>query len=138
MIVRKYIRHPANIPIEYRIIGNTKQDNDFTKDISVGGLCFQSHSCVDNNVSLSIQIPVTRPIFTVEGKVVWCSRYQDYVEIGVEFFKPGDIFKTRMVEQICQIVHYQNKILTEDGRSLSAEEAALEWIKQFGAHFPQI
>ena len=136
MIVRKYIRHPANIPIEYRIIGNTKQDNDFTKDISVGGLCFQSHSCVDNNVSLSIQIPVTRPIFTVEGKVVWCSRYQDYVEIGVEFFKPGDIFKTRMVEQICHIKQYQKEALENEGRKLSDEKAAFEWIRKFAKEFP--
>lgn len=136
MTKRKYIRHPANIPIEYKIIGRLKKAKDYTKDISVGGLCFQSHSCVDDNVALSIQIPVTQPIFNVKGKVVWCCIYENHVEIGVEFFKPGDVFKARMVEQICHIKQYQKEVFKKEGRKLSDEKAALEWIDKFAKDFP--
>lgn len=135
--MRKYIRHPANVPIEYRISGKNETGKNYTKNISHGGLCFNSKSCVDKDVTLFIKIPVTRPEFTVKGQVVWCKEYEDNVEIGVKFVHPGDSFKTRMVEQICYIKEYQKMVKEEQGRNLTDQEAALEWIKKYAKDFPQ-
>ena len=49
----------------------------------------------------------------------------------------NDAFTARMLEQIWQIMNYQSK-LEQEGRVLSIEEAALEWIDRYAAHFPQL
>ncbi|HDL18726.1 MAG TPA: PilZ domain-containing protein [Bacteroidetes bacterium] len=135
--MRKYIRHPVNVPIQYRVSGKSKTGTNYTKNISLGGLCFTSESCVDEDVILSIKIPVIKPEFTVEGQVVWCQEHGQNVEIGVKFLYPGDSFKTRMIEQICYIKEYQKMVRKEQGRNLTDREAALEWIGKYAKDFPQ-
>ena len=41
----------------------------------------------------------------------------------------------KLVEQVCQIETYRNK-LKKQGRDLSIEEAAIEWINRYAAFFP--
>ena len=48
-----------------------------------------------------------------------------------------DAFAARMLEQIWQIINYQNR-LEQEGRVLSIDEAALEWIDRYAAHFPPL
>jgi hypothetical protein len=38
-----------------------------------------------------------------------------------------------MVEQICFIEHYKNEVLETEGRALTSEQAAAEWIEKYGA-----
>jgi hypothetical protein len=42
-----------------------------------------------------------------------------------------------MVEQICFIEHYKNEMLETQGRKLTSEQAAAEWIENYGADFPE-
>lgn len=49
----------------------------------------------------------------------------------------NDTFTARMLEQIWQIINYQNR-LEQEGRVLSIEEAAFEWIDRYAALFPQL
>jgi hypothetical protein len=41
-----------------------------------------------------------------------------------------------MVEQICHIERYRNDVAQREGRQLTAEEAALEWISRYASSFP--
>jgi hypothetical protein len=41
-----------------------------------------------------------------------------------------------MVEQVCHIETYRRTVAGTEGRELSAEQAALEWIAKFAASFP--
>ena len=43
---------------------------------------------------------------------------------------------TFMPEQICQIEHYKNEMLTIKGRKLTGKEAASEWIAKYAKDFP--
>lgn len=49
----------------------------------------------------------------------------------------NDTFTARMLEQIWQIINYQNR-LEQEGRVLSIDEAAFEWIDRYAALFPQL
>lgn len=49
----------------------------------------------------------------------------------------NDTFTARMLEQIWQIINYQNR-LEQEGRVLSIDEAAFEWIDRYAAHFPPL
>ena len=46
------------------------------------------------------------------------------------------MFRARMVEQVCHIEQYKHQVLKKEGRKLSGEEAALEWIQKYAPQFP--
>ena len=46
-----------------------------------------------------------------------------------------EAFRLRMESQCCRIREYRLAILREDGRLLSPDEAALEWIERYAATF---
>jgi hypothetical protein len=132
---RKYIRHAVNIPIDISLEDAAPFQEEHLKDVSLGGICFTSKSFLDTGRVIHIKISITKPIFEAQGKVVWCRHAGDFFEIGVEFIKKQDIFRARMIEQICYIIQYKKKVLEEEGRTLSNGEAALEWIKKFADEF---
>jgi hypothetical protein len=41
-----------------------------------------------------------------------------------------------MIEQICHIEHYRKEVKLVEGRELSSEEAADEWITRYAGDFP--
>jgi hypothetical protein len=48
----------------------------------------------------------------------------------------SEAFRARMVEQICHIERYHRQQLS-DGRFVSEEEAAIEWIAKYAGQFPR-
>jgi len=42
----------------------------------------------------------------------------------------------RMIEQICYIEHYRKEVLLNEGRRITSEQAALEWIEKYAQDFP--
>ena len=87
---------------------------------------------------LLISIPLVQPIFEIEGRVVWCTESGRAFDIGVEFTEPEKVYKARMVEQVCHIEHYRKEVRDREGRDLSGEEAAMEWIEKHAAEFPAL
>ena len=56
--------------------------------------------------------------------------------IGIEFAAEAEAFRARMVEQICHIERYHRQQQAE-GREVSEEQAAIEWIDRYAATFPR-
>jgi hypothetical protein len=56
----------------------------------------------------------------------------------VTFLDADDAFLARMVEQVCHIEDYRKSVQRLEGRALSPEAAALEWIAHHAAQFPDI
>lgn len=135
--MRKYIRHPATIPIFYDQLDIAAKRKDGLKDISLGGLCFQTKRVIDEGTVLLIQIPLTTPVFRERAMVVWCNQTNSHYDIGVRFMAEESNFRMRMVEQVCYIEKYKQEMVEKEGRTLSAEEAALEWIRKYAREFPQ-
>ncbi len=143
--VRKFIRHPSDIPITVCELC----DDDLTEadladyeqshinNVSLGGLAFFSPQAflVDHHVVISV--PCLDKNTCLEGSVLWCKTLAQGFEIGLEFDDPQAVFRLRMIEQICHIEHYRKEIERVEGRELSSEAAALEWITQFAAEFPR-
>ncbi len=135
--MRKYIRHPATIPIFYDQIDLAAKRKDWLKDISLGGLCFQSKRLIEAGTVLLIQIPLATPVFQERAMVVWCQPTNAHYDIGVRFMAEESNFRMRMVEQVCYIEKYKQDMVELEGRELSGEEAALEWIRKYARNFPQ-
>ena len=133
--MRKYIRHPADIPISYKLNDIVAHKEEYLKNISVGGLCFRASRYLDAGTLISIQIPLTRPEFQGQGRVNWCRPNNGYYDVGVEFLDENTQFRARMIEQVCYIEHYKREVQRSEGRRLSSEEAAIEWIRKYAKEF---
>jgi hypothetical protein len=143
---REYIRHPSDIPIQYTLIDKPAHSTKSTHNVSLGGLSFSANEDLKINSWLTITIPVNNDEFEVEAQVRWCrdntnlslvTSHTDLFDVGVQFSDSLDAFSIRMVEQICHIEHYKKAVLKEQGRELSNDEAATEWIEKFAPEFPQ-
>lgn len=133
--MRKYIRHPTEIPVEYHSLDGHNGDIHEAKNIGLGGMSFKSTKYEEKGSIIDLRIPSVHPNIHIKGKVVWCLEQRDGVEIGVKFLDSSAAFSARIVEQICYIKHYQKKIWDIEGRKLTDEQAAREWIEKYASDF---
>jgi hypothetical protein len=132
---RKFIRHPTAIPILFNV--GEKIETIQAKDVGGGGLCFISHHSINSGQHIDITIPICQPEFEAHGIVRWCKHNGNRFLIGVAFQQESVSFAIRMVEQVCHIENYRNKILLETGIKLTSEQAAKQWISHYANAFPQ-
>lgn len=135
--MRQFIRHPADIPISYSI-GESSEHSDHLKDISSGGLCFVSDFDLTAGTEITIEIDLGPETFGARGKVAWCRPEQGAYSVGVAFKDGATQFGVRMVEQVCHIEQYRRSVLESEGRSISTEDAAKEWVDKYAADFPSL
>lgn len=134
---RKTLRHKTALPLVLTEDCCAQSTHHSLTDISTGGFSFQHCQSIDTGKSITILLPHDTENHPVNGRVVWCHGKENSYTIGVEFTDQDSAFRARMVKQICHIEHYRRKIALDEGRCLSSEEAAKEWITQYAADFPQ-
>ena len=135
--MRQFIRHPSDVPIEIQ----SAPDNDYvqrcTKNVSFGGLAFSSDAAVEPETIIALRFPCLKPAFEVPAaRVAWCENDGSQYAIGVQFLNCEEAFRVRVIEQICHIESYRREVAQREGRVLTSEEAALEWISRFASTFP--
>ncbi|MBL8260185.1 MAG: PilZ domain-containing protein [Candidatus Competibacteraceae bacterium] len=135
--MREFIRHPIDIPIDYQVANLKNGRRERLNNISQGGLCFRAEKALRRGSRIRITIPVREPAFETTGTIVWCRRAEDHYDVGVQFADANTEFSVRMVEQVCQIQHYQKQVLEKEGRQLSSAEAAAEWVEKHARDFPR-
>jgi hypothetical protein len=106
--------------------------------VSLGGLAFVSQKPLEVLQRVRVCIPLLREDNNLVGNVVWCEKAGKSYEIGIEFEKSRDVFRLRMIEQICHIEHYRKEVERLEGRELSSHEAAGEWISKYASDFPAL
>lgn len=137
--MRQFIRHPIDFPVEIGLHDGAAASSLHTSDISEGGLALHSEVYVSQGVHVQIRIAHVQPPFEAQARVAWCQRAAlDGYDVGVTFLDAEAAFRARMVEQVCHIEDYRRSVGREEGRVLSAEEAAEEWISRHAAQFPPI
>lgn len=132
---REFIRHTADVPIEVRSVGG-EQASATGLNVSHGGLAFVSPLCPAEGATIEVSIPNVDPPFQAHARVAWCRPENEAFLVGVEFLDASDAFRARMVEQVCTIERYRDQVRDEEGRELSAHEAAAEWIGKYAGRFP--
>lgn len=135
--MRHFIRHPSDVPIEVQ--GSPERDyvRRCTKNVSFGGLAFTSDAAIEPETIIALRFPYLKPAFEVPAaRVAWCQNEGSQYAVGVQFINYEEAFRVRMVEQICHIESYRREVAQREGRELTSEEAALEWINRFASSFP--
>lgn len=134
--MRTYIRHPANIPVQIELT-SCKTNRHQISNVSYGGLAFESDCFLEPGAQIRMRIDTVEPQFEADGIVSYCRHKGRHYLVGVEFIKRDDLYIARMVEQICHIEHYKQQVAEHEGRLLSAQEAAREWISKYASRFPR-
>ncbi|HUP88379.1 MAG TPA: PilZ domain-containing protein [Longimicrobiales bacterium] len=132
---RKFIRHQVDVPLEINQVASSGRARRGI-NVSHGGLSFMNDDPIEVGATLELRIPTVEPPFEVKATVIWCKPEDDGFCVGVAFLDAGDAFHVRMVEQVCAIESYR-KHAEEEGRKLSTQEAAAEWIVKHADHFPK-
>lgn len=136
--MRSYIRHPADIPVQVDTTpGHLKGGQSRLANVSQGGLAFDAAESIPVGSMVRLLITVVDPGFEAEGVVTHCRQEAGHYVIGIEFIHRDDLYVARMVEQVCHIEHYKRAVAEREGRILSGEEAAREWIEKYAEHFPR-
>jgi hypothetical protein len=132
---RAFIRHAADVPIHvHTIAGNGRVQK--AVNVSTGGLAFESEECLDPGSTVDLRIDQVAPPFEAKALVAWCRPEADHYLVGVSFLDASDAFRSRMVQQVCSIENYRKEAALNEGRELTPQEAAMEWIKKYGRDFP--
>lgn len=141
-LIRKFIRHPSDVHIQVTMDWADDEyddlNNETLNNVSLGGLSFISKQALEIRQKIKICIPVLETENTLTGSVVWCEKSNNGYEIGLEFDDSKEIFRLRMIEQICHIEHYRKEVERIEGRELSADETAKEWISRYASDFPAL
>jgi hypothetical protein len=134
--MREFIRHPSEIPIEIQIAPEGSYIQRSTQNLSYGGLAFSSDMAIDPNTIIGLRMPHLQPAFEVGARVAWCHQEGSGFAVGVQFLDAEEAFQIRMIEQACHIDRYRRDVEQREGRQLTAEEAAEEWISLHASSFP--
>ena len=135
--MRRYIRHPSSMPIDYHLIAGDSGMQRL-RNVSAGGICFSAQQIMEPGASVKISIRIGDQDFDADGEVMWCQGVNGHHDVGVRFRDAATVFTVRMVEQLCYIEQYRQQVLHTEGRPLSSEEAAEEWVSRYAADFPQL
>lgn len=136
--MRKFIRHPSSIPVRIQKIKSSDATGSTLVNVSYGGLALHFPEYIENGTEIELLIDITEPRFSIKGTVAWTQEKDQNYELGIRFPDNADVFRMRMVEQLCHIEHYRKEVELEQGRKLSSEEAAKEWIETYAEHFPAL
>lgn len=136
-LMRGYIRHPFGYPIQHRFIDSEAPRKNYLRNVSEGGLCFQSDTYIAPGQLIQIKIPNGQSPFESTCLVAWCSVIEDGFDVGVTFADKDKEYAMRLIEQACYIEEYRKEVLSIQGRQLSEEEAAKEWIDKYASAFPE-
>jgi len=135
----EYIRHPEELPIHCHQAANDAihPQRRLAATASHCGLRFRSDQAYAPGTAVDVDIPVNDQAIHVQGHVIWSQRRRDAYEIAICFDSDDDAFMARMAEQVCHIEEYRRRIHADEGRRLSVETAAEEWIDKYARLFPR-
>jgi len=129
---------PLQVTLDWEEEENDESIDQTITNVGLGGLAFVSQKPFEILQRVRICIPLLQQDNYLVGNVVWCEKSGKSYEIGIEFEKTRDAFRIRMIEQICHIEHYRKEVERLEGRELSAQEAAGEWISKYAGDFPAL
>jgi hypothetical protein len=133
---REFLRHTVNVPLEVETVAEGEPTPAEGVNVSFGGLAFRSNICPPSGGIIRLRIPTVEPVFEANARVAWCRTEEDGYLVGVQFMDSSDAFQSRMVQQVCSIENYRKEQREREGRRLSTQEAAVEWIEKYAGRFP--
>jgi hypothetical protein len=131
-----YIPHPKEIPV--RVSVRDAQGTAFRglEIPGLGGVRLISQKPYRPGLSIDLDVRICGEWRRLRGLVVSLKDLPSGYEVGIGFQSRIDAFEGRMLEQACHIESYKLGIWRTQGRDITVEQGAREWIGRFSATFP--
>lgn len=136
--MRKFLRHPSDMPVELVLRKKACIPRQRLNNISLGGVACNSTRGFRRGTSVELRIPLLGELARYPGVVAWCRRLENGYLVGIAFIDEDTLFRARMVEQVCQIQHYRQQLEQESGHAVAIEQCAQDWIAKHAAEFPYL
>ena len=130
------ILHPSELPIRLHRAEATPLPGRAEVDHDAGSICFDLSEPFEPGTTLEITIPLLEKCYRLTGCVVESQREGSGYRTSLTFATKAEAYLARAVEQACHIESYRMQVESSEGRRLSPDSAALEWIEKFAADFP--
>ncbi|MGH1463416.1 MAG: hypothetical protein ACRBB6_15430 [Neptuniibacter sp.] len=128
-----FIHHPEEFSIELQSKENTPLPTEQPLNLK---LVCNSTIPFSSGESIGINLPEVSNEVEVLGIVDWCTTTNSGYELGIQFSDSDALMRIRMLEQLCFIKRYRTYVLNKEGRDISDQDAALEWIAKYANLFP--
>lgn len=124
------------MPISFELLGEPNPRRQRLRNVGDGGICFSTDQPLQPGREIRVRIPLFDRAFEFPGRVAWCRSTGAGFEVGVCFASRQQRFTARMLEQLVYIEDYRAQVRRAEGRRLTSEQAAAEWIERFAGQFP--
>ena len=133
---RQFLRHLSEIPVQISS-SDMAFDGDITMSgVSNGGLSCDSNEPAEPGSLVKVRVPSINEKTIFNGRIAWCEQQENGYQLGIEFLDAESAFHARMCEQVCHIEKYRAEVYANEGRELTPEAAAAEWIEKNAEDFP--
>ena len=134
---RRFYRHPIKCPIQVREAAEHPAERLESVNISEGGLCFFSEHSLVPKTSVEVDIPIREKSFHIRARVVYSHEdaQTSLYKTGVTFEDTDSLFKAKLAEEILAIEKFREALVRLEGREVSEEEAARQWITKYAKKF---
>ena len=137
---RKYLRHNMDAPLSCAVRAQGVEEVLGLLDISDGGACFSSKTKYSKGQAVEMRFPVFKDSPVIPGTVAWTRTEKDAPDahrFGIKFADETDKTMLRLVEMICHIMTFRAMQEHLTGKTMSADDAAREWLKTYADTFPE-
>lgn len=134
---RRFYRHPIHCPIQVRESRENQVERLESVDISQGGLCFFCAHSLQPKTSIEVDIPIREKCFHIRARVVYSREdvRTSLFKTGVAFEDTDSLFNAKLAEEILAIEKFRGNLALLEGREVSEEEAARQWISKHAKKF---
>lgn len=103
------------------------------QNVSVGGIACFSEEPVPTGERVTVEMAIGGQQMLLNGTVVWCRASGGHFELGLRFEEEKAEARERICRELVEIERYRHEVLMLEGRQLSSDAAALEWMSGPGA-----
>lgn len=137
MNTQGFINHPCEVPVDIEVCEASDQAN-ISCASPFTGIRVRVAKAITPGSVVALGIHLQQPPFIASGEVCCCDELADGYEVAIQFHCPETAYAVRMIEQVCHIEQYRQRVAESEGRDLSEELAAQEWIARHAAAFPAL
>jgi hypothetical protein len=134
--MRRFVRHPSSIPIELSVARVHPPGTPAFRNVSRGGFACTVAEPLPVGSAVQLRIPMIWPEYHGSGVVAWCHKTEPAYEVGIQF-SAQQSFSAKMAGQLAQIEQYRLHLQQSEGRTLSNEQAAIEWIALYAKDYSE-
>jgi len=131
---KNLIYHPKQVPIDIKKVKGVGEK----RCECLGELAVQHSAKLAIGSQVLLSITSAKSDLSLHGRVIWIMGSEKNYLIGITFYGEDEAYKMRMLEQLCHIQAYKRKVANMEGRQLSDDEAAREWIIRYSKDFPEV